>query len=147
MLTKVEITLQGKLGGKEMKIEDGSNFFQFEVTEQVPPDVQGTGDTRFELEVHLSAPRGNDFHGKSWAWIDANALSIFAEQLLQIHQGKSDSASVIAMSPNEFTSRFVSTTRRSISGYSANSDIGAIVVLRDRTGQKSTSESTSPRMN
>jgi len=85
-----------------MIIKDRGDFLRLDVTERVPVGVQGAGDTRFEIEVQMSAGLDTVFHGKSWAYLEASAIRQFAGELHELLEGRAESASVISMSPNEF---------------------------------------------
>ena len=83
-----------------MVINDQDGCIELEMTEQIPLDSQGAGDTRFIVRVRFRSHE-TVFSAETWAWVEAPVLAAFASQLRALEEKRQGSAVMESMSPGE----------------------------------------------
>lgn len=92
-----------------MRVQDGQSCLELEIMEQLGPDSQRAGDTRFAVRVVMAA-QDRTFTAQSWAWVDGRALVGFAQDLRKLDDARRGSSGILSgMSPDEFRMEIRST--------------------------------------
>ena len=90
-----------------MLIREGNNVVEILATDRVADHLPTPGDTRLAITVS-----SNGFSGQGSAWVEAECLAEFLQQLRALEETRQGAAELESMSPDELRLRIWSVDRR-----------------------------------
>lgn len=83
-----------------MVLHEGANRLEIVAIDRVPEHLPTPGDTEFTVTVEAEG-----FYGSGSAWVEAERLNIFVEELQKLEANRSGVAELVSMSPDRFRLR------------------------------------------